>query len=114
MTVFNINNSGWITKQYPLFLGEELGLYDSVNCCHSELFDVYKQQVSQRWVETEFNHEQSRLDMLSCPKNIHDVMLLNLSFQFVLDSVASRAIAPLFAPFVTNSELWAALSFGWF
>lgn len=109
MTVFNINNSGWITKQYPLFLGEELGLYDSVNCCHSELFDVYKQQVSQRWVETEFNHEQSRLDMLSCPKNIHDVMLLNLSFQFVLDSVASRAIAPLFAPFVTNSELWAAL-----
>ena len=109
MTVFNIKNSGWITKQYPLFLGEELGLYDSVNCCHKELFDVYKQQVSQRWVETEFNHEQSRLDMVSCPKNIHDVMLLNLSFQFVLDSVASRAIAPLFAPFVTNSELWAAL-----
>lgn len=109
MTVFNVANSGWKTKQYPLFMGEEMALYDSVNVNYKELFDVYKQQVSQRWVETEFNHEQSRLDMISCPKNIYDVMLLNLSFQWVLDSVASRAIAPLFAPFVTNSELWAAL-----
>ena len=109
MTVFNAANSGWKTKQYPLFMGEEMALYDSVNVNYKELFDVYKQQVSQRWVETEFNHEQSRLDMISCPKNIYDVMLLNLSFQWVLDSVASRAIAPLFAPFVTNSELWAAL-----
>ena len=109
MTVFNVNNSGWKTKNYPLFMGEEMSLYDSVNVNYKELFDVYKQQVSQRWTEVEFNHEQSRLDMLSCPKGIYDVMLLNLSFQWVLDSVASRAIAPLFAPFVTNSELWAAL-----
>lgn len=109
MTVFNVNNSGWKTKQYPLFMGEDMALYDSVNTNHQKLFDLYKQQVSQRWVETEFNHEQSRMDLLSCPKSIYDVMLLNLSFQWVLDSVASRAVAPLFAPFVTNSEFWAAL-----
>lgn len=109
MTVFNVNNSGWKTKKYPLFMGDEMSLYDSINVNYKELFDVYKQQVSQRWTENEFNHEQSRLDMLSCPKGVYDVMLLNLSFQWVLDSVASRAIAPLFAPFVTNSELWAAL-----
>lgn len=109
MTVFNASNSGWKTKQYPLFMGEEMSLYDSVNLNYKKIFDIYKQQVSQRWTENEFNHEQSRLDLLSCPRNIYDVMLLNLSFQWVLDSVASRAIAPLFAPFVTNSELWAAL-----
>ena len=109
MTVFNVNNSGWKTKQYPLFMGEEMSLYDSINVNYKELFDVYKQQVSQRWTENEFNHEQSRLDMINCPKNVYEVMLLNLSFLWILDSVASRAIAPLFAPFVTNSELWAAL-----
>lgn len=109
MTVFNASNSGWKTKQYPLFMGEDMSLYDSVNLNYKKIFDIYKQQVSQRWTENEFNHEQSRLDLLSCPRNIYDVMLLNLSFQWVLDSVASRAIAPLFAPFVTNSELWAAL-----
>ena len=109
MTVFNVNNNGWKTKNYPLFMGETPSLYDSINVNYQELFNVYKQQVSQRWVESEFNHEQSRLDMINCPKNVYEVMLLNLSFQWVLDSVASRAIAPLFAPFVTNSELWAAL-----
>ncbi len=109
MTVFNVENKGWKTKHYPLFMGDELGLYDSVNVCYKTLFDIYKQQVSQRWTEVEFNHEQSRLDMVTCPNNIYQVMLLNLSFQYVLDSVASRAIAPLFAPFVTNSEFWAGL-----
>lgn len=109
MTVFNINNSGWKTKNYPLFMGESPSLYDSVNVNYQELFNVYKQQVSQRWTENEFNHEQSRLDMINCPKNVYEVMLLNLSFQWILDSVASRAVAPLFAPFVTNSELWAVL-----
>ena len=109
MTVFNVNNNGWKTKNYPLFMGEEMSLYDSVNVNYQELFNVYKQQVSQRWTENEFNHEQSRLDMINCPKNVYEVMLLNLSFQWLLDSVASRAVAPLFAPFITNSELWAAL-----
>ena len=109
VTVFNVNNTGWKTKKYPLFMGEEMSLYDSVNQNYPSLFAIYKQQVSQRWTENEFNHDQSRLDLLSCPKSIYDVMLLNLSFQWVLDSVASRAIAPLFAPFVTNSECWAAM-----
>jgi ribonucleoside-diphosphate reductase beta chain len=36
-------------------------------------------------------------------------MVKNLSLQWEADSIASRAIAPVFAPFVTNSELWAAL-----
>jgi ribonucleoside-diphosphate reductase beta chain len=34
---------------------------------------------------------------------------MNLAYQWEADSVASRSIAPLLAPFVTNSELWAAL-----
>ena len=36
-------------------------------------------------------------------------MLMNLAFQWEADSLASRAIAPAFAPFVTNSELWEGL-----
>lgn len=109
MTVFNANNTEWVNGTYSLFMGQEPGLYDSINVNYPKLFDAYKQQISQRWVETEFNHEQSRLDLLNCSKNIYDVMLLNLSFQWCLDSVASRAIAPLFAPFVTCSEFWASL-----
>jgi ribonucleoside-diphosphate reductase beta chain len=49
------------------------------------------------------------MDLLSCPKNTYDIMVKNLAFQWELDSVASHSIAPLFSPFVSNSELWAAL-----
>lgn len=109
MTVFNLNNTEWEDGNYSIFLGQEPALYDSINTKYQKVFKVYQQQVSQRWTFNEFNHEQSRLDFLKCPKSVYDVMILNLAFQWELDSVASRAIAPLFAPFVTNSEAWAAM-----
>lgn len=109
MTVFNVANTEWESGKYSLFMGQAPALYDSINVNHQRLFDLFRQQISQRWVDSEFNHEQSRLDLLNCPRSVYQTMLLNLSFQWELDSVASRAIAPLFAPFVTNSELWAVL-----
>lgn len=109
MTVFNTKNTEWQDGKYSLFLGQAPALYDSINVNNMKIFELYKQQVSQRWTENEFNHDQSRLDLINCPKSVYQTMLLNLSFQWELDSVASRAIAPLLAPFVTNSELWAVL-----
>lgn len=109
MTVFNINNTEWITGQGSLFLGQEPALYDSVHVRYPELFSLYKLQKSIDWAEDEILLEQSRLDLLNCPTNTYDIMLENIAFQWEADSVASRAIAPLFAPFVTNSEFWAAL-----
>jgi len=106
MAVFNANNKAHITKEHRLFLGEPLALHDSINVHYPEIQKLYKRQVSSRWVETEFNFQQSRLDLISCPKSVYDIMLLNLSYQWSADSVAARAIAPLFAPFVTSSELW--------
>lgn len=110
MSIFNQQNTAWKTGQYPLFLGESLGLYDSINTPYPQLFELYKLQKSIDWSEDEVNLEQSRMDLLQCSQNNYDVMLKNLAFQWELDSVASRSIAPLFAPFVTNSELWAMLS----
>lgn len=109
MTVFNPDNTEWKTGKGSLFLGEKPALHDSINVRFPSIQALYKRQVSQRWVEDEFNHEQSRLDLLNCPQSVYKVMLMNLAYQWEADSVASRAIAPLFAPFVTNSELWAAL-----
>lgn len=109
MTIFNTKNTEWQTGQHSLFLGQEPGLYDSVNVHYPEIFSIYKLQKSIDWSEDEINLEQSRLDLLSCPSSTYDVMLENIAFQWEADSVASRAIAPLLAPFVTNSEYWAAV-----
>ncbi len=109
-SIFNQHNSAWETGRYPLVLGEPLALYDSVNVPYPKLFDLYKLQKSMDWTEDEVNLEQSRMDLINCSKNNYDIMVKTLAFQWELDSVASRAIAPLFAPFITNSELWVMLS----
>lgn len=110
MSLFNKNNTTWKHGNYSLFLGESPALLDSINVSYPKLFDLYKLQKSMDWSEDEVNLEQSRLDLINTGKNNYDIMIKTLAFQWELDSVASRAIAPLFAPFVTNSELWLMLS----
>jgi ribonucleoside-diphosphate reductase beta chain len=106
---FNESNTAWRTGHYPLFMGQAPALHDSINVNYPAIAKHAAKQISQRWIFDEFNHEQSRMDLLNCPRSIYQVMLMNLAYQWEADSVASRAIAPAFAPFVTNSELWEAL-----
>lgn len=108
--IFNNDNTEWESGEGSLILGQRPALYDSINVRHPELFALYKLQKSIDWAENEINLEQSRMDLLTCGDNIRDIMLENIAFQWEADSIASRTITPLFAPFVTNSELWSALS----
>lgn len=108
-TVFNAQNTEWKTGNYSLFLGQRPALFDTINMRQPAIQNLALRQVSQRWVFDEFNHEQSRLDLISCPRSVYEVMLMNIAYQWEADSMASRAIAPLFAPFVTDSQLWEAL-----
>lgn len=107
--LFNINNTEWQTGEGSLILGQAPALHDSVNVRHPELFKLYKLQKSMDWAEDEISLEQARLDLIHCPKNIRDIMLINIAYQWETDSVASRSIAPLFAPFITNSEFWSGM-----
>jgi ribonucleoside-diphosphate reductase beta chain len=109
MEVFNVLNTEWKTGKYNLFLGQRPALHDSINVNHPSIVKLYKKQISNRWVDDEFSHDQSRMDLLNCPKSVYEIMLMNLAYQWSADSVASRAIAPAFAPFVTTTELWEAL-----
>ena len=108
MTVFNKDNKEYTTGDYSLFLGEQPALFDSINRKYQNIHNLYKFQKSIDWSEDEVDLEQSRLDILVCPQEVKDIMIKNIAFQWELDSVASRSIAPLFAPFISNSELWAA------
>lgn len=109
MTVFNQSNQEWKEGKYSLFLGEAPALYDSINVTHPRIFELYKQQKSADWSEDEIDLEQSRIDMMLCPPEVREVMVENLALQWEADSVAARAIVAAFAPFITNSEYWAAL-----
>lgn len=109
MSIFNKDNTEWKTGKYSLFLGEAPALYDSINVTHPKLFQLYEDQKSSDWSHREVDLEQSRIDMLLCPEGQRELMVENLSLQWEADSIAARSIAVAFAPFITNSEYWAAI-----
>lgn len=109
MGVFNPENTAHKTGDYPLFLGQQMGMYDSINQVYPELFELYKKQKEQDWSEDEVELSQSITDFATCGKSTYDVMVETLMWQWEADSVAAQAIICLFAPFITNSELFAMM-----
>ena len=110
MAVFNANNKGYETGKYPLFLGDDLGLFDTVNCVYPILEDLYQKQVSQIWNENEISLVQDKQDMLTLPKDTVDLMVKTISWQALADSVASKSISGLLMRYVSNSELEGLLN----
>lgn len=103
-TVFNQNNTGHITKSYPIFFGEDLGMYDSVNVVNKKIESLKELQRSQAWYPTEVSMSQDRSDMKVVNKDTADLMVKTIMWQSMTDSIASRSIAALLSPHCTNSE----------
>ncbi|WP_374248430.1 ribonucleotide-diphosphate reductase subunit beta [Thermomonas sp.] len=104
-TVFNRTKTDY---QKPLLLlGQRPGLFDTVNRHYPAIWALYKAQKSLDWDENEFDYASCNADFKSCPRGTYDMMIKTLAWQWEADSVASRAIAPVLAPFITSSELWA-------
>lgn len=107
--VFNVDKT---PEQYqvksPLFLGEDPGLFDTVNKQYPKIWSIYKEMKSLDWSEDEFDYSQCNIDFKNCQPSVYDMMIRTLAWQWEADSVASRNVAPLLAPFITDSCLWAA------
>ncbi len=108
----NIFNSAKTPEQYaiksPLFFGPEPGLFDTVNLHYPKIWKLYKTMKSLDWSEDEFDYVQCNLDFKNCPKSVYDIMIRTIAWQWEADSTASRSIAPILAPFISDSSLWAA------
>lgn len=102
--IFNNDNKGHITKKYPTFFGDALGLYDSVNDVNPRFMELYDKQVAFLWNRREVSMVQDRIDMLNAPKDLIDLMQLTISWQWALDSVVGRSIETLLGRHVTNSQ----------
>lgn len=109
MTKFNAENKGYLDG-YPLFLGAELGVVDTVNIQYPELEKLYQDQLSQIWNEFEIDLTQDRLDMQRLPKDTVDLMVKTILWQTVADSVASRSILETLGKWVSNPELMNLLT----
>ena len=59
-TVFNESNTGHITKTYPMFFGDSLGLVDTVNVVNKEIEMLKEKQRGGRWYPTEISLSQDK------------------------------------------------------
>lgn len=109
VTVFNEKSTAHKTGNYPLFGGEEPALYDSINQPYPKFYDLMEQLKQIDWSEHDVDLTDTRMDLLRCSKELRELMLFNLAYQWSLDSIAT-AIPTLLAPFVTNSEYSHVLS----
>ena len=104
MSKFNKDNKGHL-QGYPLFLGEPLGVLDTINVQYPQLEDLYQEQLAQLWNEFEVDLTHDRLDMVNAPPGVVDLMVKTIMWQTVADSVASRSIVETMGEFITNGEL---------
>lgn len=105
--VFNLNKDYKKTNG-SLFLQQEPGLLDTINRRNPEIWKLYKLMKSMDWDENEFPFDTCIAEFQTCPRDDYEIMIDTLAWQWEGDSVASRSIAPVVAPFVSSSELWAA------
>lgn len=105
-SVFNYTKTDY--DKPLLFLGEKQGLFDTINRHYPRIWELYKTQKSLDWDENEFDYSSCNADFKKASRSTYDMMIKTLAWQWEADSVASRAIAPVLAPFITSSELWAA------
>ena len=108
VSIFNSTKTVEEYQSDALLMGVEPGLFDTINKKHPRIWSLYKEMKSLDWSEDEFDYTQCNLDFKSCPKSVADMMIYSLVWQWEADSVASRSIISLMAPFITSSELWAA------
>lgn len=107
-TIFNHEKTAEQYGNRELFFGPAPGLFDTVNKVYPAIWEIYKEMKSLDWSEDEFDYTQCNNDFKVCPAPTALKMRRTLAYQWEQDSVASRSVAPILAPFITNSELWAA------
>lgn len=106
--IFNTQKTLAEYKNTPLLLGSQQGLFDTIHKKHPKIWSLYKEQKSLDWAEDEFDYGQCNSDFKTCPKDVADMMIETLAWQWEADSIASRSIISVLGPFITSSELWAA------
>lgn len=107
-SIFNIQKTDYATPS--LLLGQQQGLFDTVNKKFPEIWDLYKEMKSLDWDENEFDYTSCNVEFKTCSSSMYDMMVKTLAWQWEADSVAARTVFPVAAPFVTSTELQAALA----
>jgi len=90
------------TKSF--FLGERLGLLDTVNRTNEDIWYLYELLKSLDWSPRDVSLETCRDEFKTAPTEIVDLMINNLAWQWEADSVVSSIIS-IIEPYISNTEV---------
>lgn len=107
-SIFNEVKKAEEYSDKKLFLTGEIGLVDTVNTHYPKLHELFVEMRSLDWSWDEFDYSQCIVDFEKAPKDVSDMMLETIMFQWESDSVASQAPVYLIAPYQPCTELWQA------
>jgi len=105
--IFNTEKTDYAFPE--IILGQDLGLFDTINKFYPEIWKLYKTLKNQDWDENEFDYSSCNVQFKICDRHTYDMMVKTLAWQWEADSVASRSLAAVLAPVCTSSEAWS----GW-
>ncbi|MFA5663176.1 ribonucleotide-diphosphate reductase subunit beta [Castellaniella sp.] len=105
--IFNTEKTDYAFPE--IILGQDVGLFDTINKFYPELWKLYKTLKNQDWDENEFDYSTCNVQFKTCDRHTYDMMVKTLAWQWEADSVAARSIAAVLAPVCTSSEAWS----GW-
>lgn len=105
-TLFNTTKTAEDYGTKRLFGVGEMPLLDTVNKHYPKITDYYDQMCALKWKETEIDFSQCLIDFEKAPKDMSEMMLKTLSWQWHNDSLAAQAPTTILAPFEPCTEIW--------
>lgn len=103
--IFNNQKTDYDSPE--IILGQEPGLFDSINNHHPVLFNLYKRLKMMDWDENEFPYGDCLHEFETATREDYDMMVKTLAWQWEADATASRAIVNILGPVLTDSRVWA-------
>lgn len=103
--IFNTDKTVEDYQKQKLFFGGEPGLIDTIHKSYPKIWALYKEMKSLDWSEDEFNYSKCFLDFKSVDKDISEMMLETIMWQWEADSVASQFPLVIISPFQPCTEV---------
>ena len=101
-----LNTEKDYNKKPALLLGQDRGIFDTVNKHYPEIWKLYKAMKALDWDENEFDYTSCINDFKTCSPSVRDKMIKTLAFQWESDSVVARS-SPIAGVFLSSDEAWA-------
>lgn len=108
--VFNREKTLDEYKSTPLFCGADFGLLDTIYKPYPKLWSLYKELKSLDWSEDEFDFKRCMGEFKTLPKDMCDMMIETIAWQWEADSVASSSPLYILTPFISSTEYRVGLT----